>query len=223
MDERVELISSMIGRANCEISNYRDWLIYQYGEKVSSRWTLPYTQKYWTVPAEKLGTDWIGKRVRRADIKEVLHGAFTAETPNYYYASEMRYPKHGGYRAFIEPMLSQLDIRYDCQCTRICLKDRQVSFANGQMANFDSLISTMALPELIKIIDRVPNDVRTAAQTLFATSVDLISVGFSKPDVQPYIWFYIYDKDVRAARSYSPRINSSDNVPDGGSSLQFEI
>ncbi len=83
--------------------------------------------------------------------------------------------------------------------------------------------NTLPLPALIDIIDEVPEEVRIAAATLFATSIDLISVGFCKADVQQYLWFYIYDKEILAARAYSPSIKSPDNVPEGCSSLQFEI
>jgi protoporphyrinogen oxidase len=223
VSQRVELISGLVVRPNLEITNYQDWLIYQYGVPIATRWQLPYTEKYWTVPANELGIGWIGNRVRRADIKEVLHGAFTSETPSYYYATEMRYPEQGGYRAFIEPMIADIDIRSQYQATEILLTKKQINFSNGESIIFDQLINTMPLPELIKIIDKVPDNIRTAAATLFATSVDLISVAFKKENVQPHLWFYIYDKDILAARAYAPSIKSPDNVPEGCSSLQFEI
>ena len=223
VEERVEMIAGLLTRPDVEVLNYHDWLVYQYGEAIPNRWQLPYTTKYWTIAAEELGVGWIGNRVRRANVREVLHGAFTSETPNYYYATEMRYPKKGGYRSFIEPMIAQLDIIYNHRASEIYLKKKQIRFENGEIVNFDVLINTMPLPELIEIIDEVPDDVKKAAATLFATSVDLISVGFSKVDVQPHLWFYIYDEDIFAARAYSPSIKSPDNVPEGCSSLQFEI
>jgi len=223
VNERVELIAGLVERSNPEVTNYHDWLIYQYGEPIAQRWALPYTVKYWTLPASKLGTAWIGNRVRRADVREVLHGAFTSETPNHYYANEMRYPKVGGYRAFIEPMIAHADIRCDHRATHISLKEKLVRFENGEQVPFDKLINTLPLPLLITLIDEVPDHVREAAATLFATSLDLISVGFRKPNVPPYLWFYIYDEDIVAARAYAPSIKSPDNVPPGCSSLQFEI
>ena len=223
VEERVDLIASLVARPNIEIKNYRDWLIYQYGESIALRWPLPYTEKYWTLPAEELGTGWIGNRVRRADVREVLQGAFTADTPTHFYAAEMRYPKVGGYRAFIEPMIAQVDIRCDHRASRICLAKREVSFNNGEIISFKLLLNTLPLPALISIIEEVPDHVRVAAESLLVTSVDLISVGFHKADIQPYLWFYIYDQDIFAARAYSPSIKSSDNVPAGCSSLQFEI
>jgi protoporphyrinogen oxidase len=222
-EERVDLIAGLVERPNVEVKNYHDWLLYQYGDAIAKRWSLPYTEKYWTVPAAELGTDWIGNRVRRADVREVLHGAFTAETPNHYYASEMRYPKQGGYRAFIEPLIAGAEIRCGYRATQVRLKDKVVQFENGEQVGFDKLVNTMPLPLLIDIIDEVPQDVRDAAASLFATSLDLISVGFNRPDVSPYLWFYIYDDDIAAARAYAPGIKSPDNVPAGCSSLQFEI
>jgi len=223
VDERVQLIASLVERPDLKIENYRDWLFYQYGESIATRWPLPYTEKYWTIPAAELGTSWVGNRMRRAEFREVLHGAFTSDTTNHYYASEMRYPKIGGYRAFLEPLLSDADIRCNHQADKIFLTRRLIHFANGQLESFESLISTLPLPMLINIIDEVPDHVRNAASTLFATSIDLISVGFNQANVQPYLWFYIYDKDILAARAYSPSIKSPDNVPNNCSSLQFEI
>ena len=222
-DQRVELITGLVNRPDIEVKNYRDWLVYQYGNLIAERWQLPYTEKYWTVPASELGVNWIANRVRRADIREVLHGAFSPDTPSYYYAKEMRYPKNGGYRAFIEPMISEVDIRCNSQVTGISLRDRHIRFANKKIISFDHLISTMPLPELIEIIDEVPDHISQAASSLFATTIDLMSVGFRKPNIQPYLWFYIYDEDILAARAYSPSIKSPNNVPDGCSSLQFEI
>ena len=223
ISDRVKLVADFVTRPDIEVNNYHDWLIYQYGELIASRWHLPYTNKYWTIPAHNLGIGWVGNRVRRADIHEILYGALTSETPTYYYATEMRYPLQGGYKAFIEPMIAQVEIRNDHCAIKINLAEKKIHFSNGNVVLFDNLISSIPLPLLIQIIDDVPDDIRKTAATLYATSVDLISIGFSKPNVQPYLWFYIYDKDILASRAYSPSIKSPDNVPVGCSSLQFEI
>src|SRR6266568_7956560 len=85
VDEKVDLISGLIDRKEGPILNYEDWLLHQYGKAISNRWPLPYTKKYWTLQAKEMGIDWIGNRMRRADVREILQGAFTAETPNHYY------------------------------------------------------------------------------------------------------------------------------------------
>jgi hypothetical protein len=48
--------------------------------------------------------------MRRAELEEILFGAFTPETPNTYYTKEMRYPRVGGYKAFIQSLIDQTDV-----------------------------------------------------------------------------------------------------------------
>ncbi|GBQ34980.1 NAD(P)-binding protein [Gluconacetobacter azotocaptans] len=206
-----------------EIDTYRDWLMHQYGEKIAERWPLRYTRKYWTLDAEKLGTKWIGSRMRRADLRELLMGAMSPRAPNTYYISTMRYPEQGGYRAFLKPLLDGAELHCGHQAVEIDNCRKTVHFGNGKSCSYSRLIATIPLPRLIELMIDVPEKVREAASGLFATAVDIVSIGIRKPDVSPSLWFYIYDEDTLAARVYSPSWKSPNNAPAGHSSLQFEI
>lgn len=221
--EKVELIAGLSESPTGDIANYEDWLVQQYGKPIAERWPLRYTEKYWTVPAATLGTDWIGQRMRRADIREVLRGALTSETPNQYYVKEMRYPAAGGYRAFIEPLILAADIRYEKRVVSVDPAAKRVEFGDGTATSYGNLVSTLPLPLLVSFMPDVPEDIASAAGSLFATEIDLVSVGFNRPNVSPALWFYIYDQDIAAARGYSPDWKSPENVPPGCSALQFEI
>ncbi|HZG09358.1 MAG TPA: NAD(P)-binding protein [Allosphingosinicella sp.] len=222
--EKVELIAGLAeSPGGGDIANYEDWLILQYGAPIAQRWPLVYTEKYWTVPASELGTDWVGQRMRRADLREVLSGAFKRETPNHYYVKEMRYPAVGGYRAFIEPLIKAADIRYNKRAVAIDPSTRTIRFEDGSQIGYGKLVSSLPLPLLVTLMPDAPEDVALAAASLYATEIDLISVGFNRPGVSPALWFYIYDRDIAAARGYSPDWKSPDNAPPGCSSIQFEI
>jgi protoporphyrinogen oxidase len=185
VEEKVALIDSLAQQQHGDVHNYRDWLLYQYGSLIAARWPLVYTEKYWTVPAEQLGVDWIGQRMRRADLKEVLLGAMTERAPNTYYISRMRYPERGGYRAFIEPLIESAET----QCaSRVDLVDparRVVRVAGGEEFSYTNLVSTLPLPNLVGMMPNVPEPIRKDAATLFATRIDLISVALRKIQVSP--------------------------------------
>lgn len=208
---------------NKKINNYREWLIDQYGIKIAERWPLRYTRKYWALQAEEMGTRWIGSRMRVADLREVTFGAMSPETPNTYYVSSMRYPKQGGYRAFLNPLLKNINLYCNCRAVKINTETRKIFFNTGEVYCYTNLVSTLPLPDLITIIDNVPLSVRESAKTLYATSIDLVSIGINKPNISPSLWFYIYDEDILAARVYSSSWKSQENAPSGCSSLQFEI
>jgi protoporphyrinogen oxidase len=221
--DKVALIKSFLQRpATAAGDDYDSWLRHQYGDAIADRYPVRYTQKYWATPASALSTAWIGQRMRRAELDEILYGAMTADTPNTYYTKEMRYPREGGYKAFIAPLIAASEIRTGHRAVAIDSAARTVRFDNGAVARYRTLVSTLPLPVLARIATDAPQEVRAAAEQLKATSIDLVSVGFNKPLVKD-LWFYIYDDDILASRAYSPSVKSPENAPAGCSSLQFEI
>jgi protoporphyrinogen oxidase len=221
--EKCQLINSFLERPQISVdSDYGGWLYGQYGCEIADRFHQKYTLKYWDTPASNLSTTWLGNRLFRADINEILMGAFSSDTPTKFYAKEMRYPRKGGYKAFIQPLIEQSEIKNEHKVVAIDTKHRTLEFSNGKTEHYKCLVSSIPLPVLIPMINDVPERVLDSAAKLEATSIDLLSVGFNKELIND-LWFYIYDEDIFASRAYSPSVKSPDNCPSGCSSLQFEV
>lgn len=223
-EEKVNIISDFVNnKFDSEVKNYEDWLKAQYGEYFSENFPIKYTRKYWTYEAKELSTSWVGNRMYRPDIREVLKGAFDNETPNTYYAKEMRYPVKGGYKSFIKKMANDCLIELNKEAVNIDTTNRIVTFADGLNVQYDNVVSSLPLPEYPKLIKNMPHEVVSACNQLTWTGVGLVSIGLKRPDVPKHLWFYVYDEDVPFARCYSPSMKSPDNVPHGCSSLQLEV
>lgn len=226
IEEKVKIIDSFINRPRkdvAEISDYAEWLRVQYGDYFAENFPFAYTRKYWGVEAKQLETKWVGNRLHVSPLPEVLRGAFAEQQENFYYTKFMNYPKKGGFRSIMNECRKGLDIRLNKKAVRIDTAAKQVEFDDGTVENYDNLISSLPLPEIIKMISDVPENVQNAAKQLRWTCGYQVSLGFNRPDVAKYLWFYIYDEDVPPARVYSPNLKSPDNAPDGCSSLQAEI
>lgn len=226
IEEKVKIIDSFVNRPRkdvAEISDYAEWLRVQYGDYFSENFPFAYTRKYWGVEAKQLETKWVGNRLHVSPLPEVLRGAFAEQQENFYYTKFMNYPKKGGFRSIMNECRKGLDIRLNKKAVRIDTAAKQVEFADGTVENYDNLISSLPLPEIIKMISDVPENVQNAAKQLRWTCGYQVSLGFNRPDVAKYLWFYIYDEDVPPARVYSPNLKSPDNAPEGCSSLQAEI
>ncbi|MDY6826317.1 MAG: FAD-dependent oxidoreductase [Bacillota bacterium] len=222
-EEKVEAILSFIDRpAQDDDADYRDWLEQQFGKVIAKRYPGPYTEKYWTVPPEMMSTEWIGNRLYRPSLEEVLFGAMTDRTPATYYLPKMLYPKKGGFRAILEKLARGIEIRTNKKAVHIEPQKKYVDFADGSREYYNLLVSSVPLPELVKIVAGTPRTVLEAAAGLWATSIALVSLGFSKPQAGEYLWFYIYDREILPARAHAPYRKSPDNAPPGCSSLQFE-
>lgn len=225
-DEKTKIISDFVNRSQKDVSDihdYETWLRVQYGNYFSEHFPLVYTNKYWGVNARDMETKWVGLRMYSPDLNQVLSGAFETQDENFYYTKFMRYPRVGGFRSILNDVRRGTDIRFNHRVIKIIPEQKTIVFDNGEKVGYKRCISTLPLPEIVNMIDKVPENVRIASDGLHWTSGYQISLGFNKPDIPKYLWFYIYDKDVPPARVYSPSLKSPENVPDGRSSIQAEV
>ena len=60
------------------INNYADWLLASFGKTFAELFPMQYTRKYHLTTAENMSTDWLGPRIYRPSLEEVLRGASLA-------------------------------------------------------------------------------------------------------------------------------------------------
>ena len=225
-EEKTDIIYDFVNRIEKpvdEIQDYGEWLRVQYGNYFAENFPFKYTRKYWGVEPKELETKWVGQRMYTPDLKQVLKGSFETQDECFYYSKVMKYPKKGGFRSILNKCREGLDIRFNKKVIKINPQEKIVTFKDGTSTKYTRLISSLPLPEIVKMIDGIPEEVKEAGLNLMHTSGYTVSLGFNRPDVAKHLWFYIYDEDILPARVYSPNLKSADNVPEGCSSLQAEI
>ena len=61
-----------------KVRNYQDWLFASYGEEFARTFPMEYTKKFHTTTADNMSTDWLGPRMYKPKLEEVLLGALHA-------------------------------------------------------------------------------------------------------------------------------------------------
>jgi protoporphyrinogen oxidase len=205
------------------IENYEDWLVASYGRAYAETFPMAYTRKYHTTEARNMSTEWVGPRLYQAKLEEVLTGALSGEAPNIHYVQEYRYPRVGGFAAFLRGLQQASSIELNHEVIAIDPNRREVRFRNGRSAEYASLVSSIPLPDLIPMIAAAPADVLEAAGKLACTSVVLVNLGIDRPDVSDASWTYYYEDEFPFSRVSFPRTFSPHVVPEGHSSIQAEV
>lgn len=203
--------------------NYAEWLVATYGRTFAETFPMQYTRKYHTTTAENMSTVWLGPRLYRAALDEVLRGAVSPDSPNVHYVQDYRYPASGGFDAFLQGFLQRTDVRLGHEVVRIDPRARRLVFADGTAAPYDHLISSIPLPDLIERLDGAPPDVREAAGLLACTTLVLVNLGVARPDVSTCSWTYFYEEEYPFSRVSFPRVMSPHTVPEGASGIQAEV
>lgn len=205
-----------------EVANYEEWLRASYGDTFAETFPMEYTVKYHTTTASNMNTDWIGPRLYKANLEEVIRGALVPSTRDVHYITDFRYPTHGGFAAYLEKFTHQTRIHLAHEACRIEPTKGVLHFKNGVTAPYDALISSVPLPEFVPMIDGAPNDVVEAAAKLACSQVVVVCLGVDRPDLINAHWTYFYDRDIFFTRLSTPHMQSPHNVPPGCGALQAE-
>jgi protoporphyrinogen oxidase len=206
-----------------EIHDYEQWLVATYGRSFAETFPMQYGEKYHTAPAREMTTDWLGPRLYRPELEEVLRGALSPTTPDVHYVDYFRYPTRGGFQAYLAPLWKHAEILLDHEVVGVDPVGRELRFAGGRAAGYDHLISSVPLPELVARIDGAPREVREAAQRLACTTCVLVNLGVGREEISEAQWTYIYDRDFTITRLSFPHLFSPHNAPPGAGSIQAEV
>lgn len=212
-----------LNRPSGPINNYEDWLVAAFGRGFSETFPMEYTKKYHTTTAANMSTDWLGPRLYKPSPEEVFRGALSEDTDDVHYVKSFRYPKRGGFVKFIEPLWAGLPIRLNHRVLSIDPRRKVLSFERQGELQYDQLISSMPLPELVRCLPRAPRDVQEAAEKLACTECVVVNLGVSRSDLSDHHWTYFYDQEVVFTRVSFPHMFSPGNAPPGRGSIQAEV
>ena len=210
-------------RDDRKIANYEQWLFASYGEEFARCFPMEYTKKFHTTTADNMSTDWLGPRMYKPKLEEVLYGCLSPTTPDYHYVTEFRYPTNGGFVSYFNSFLNQTRLQLGHQVVSINPKQKELSFSHGATARFDGLVSSIPLPDLVPMIVGVPADVLEAAHKLTCSGCMLVNIGVDREDISENTVTYFYDQDILFTRLSFPHLMSRSNVPPGAGSIQAEV
>jgi protoporphyrinogen oxidase len=205
------------------IKTYADWLLSSFGRTFAELFPMQYTKKYHLTTADNMSTDWLGPRVYRPTLEEVLRGAISPTAPNVHYITNFRYPEKGGFQSYLNKFLSLGNLKLNHELVSIDARTRELHFANGVATKYDALVSSIPLPDMIRMIKSAPKDVAEAASRLACSTCILVNVGVNREDLSKSQLTYIYDDDICFTRLSFPHMFSRNNVPPGTGSIQAEV
>ena len=205
---------------NFEAFIYRVW-----GAGIAKHFAIPYNKKIWTVPLTEMETSWLGGRVPLPDLTEIIDGALQPVAKPMGPNARFGYPIKGGFQALMTAFLPHIEgkIEHAAVVAQVIPSEHIVALSDGRRFHYDKLISTMPLPELVKIIGHeAPEDVRAAAADLKHISIRCVNLGIRRPNLTDKHWIY-YPEDSIFHRIFVQGNASPECNAPGGFGITCEI
>ncbi|HVL55531.1 MAG TPA: FAD-dependent oxidoreductase [Burkholderiaceae bacterium] len=135
------------------------------------------------------------------------------------------YPMRGGYQALMDALLGRLrgEVALDTRALRVSPLDRTVLLDDGRVVRYDTLISTIPLPQLVEACgDEAPAEVRRSAESLRYMSLRCVHLGIARERLTDLHWIY-FAGDTVFHRVFAQGNASPHCSPPGGFGLTCEV
>jgi protoporphyrinogen oxidase len=222
----VKVIEDFVGVQNAPetpIRTYADWLYASFGKTFSETFPMQYARKYHLTTADNMSTDWLGPRIYKPNLTQVLQGALSPAAPNVHYITHFRYPKQGGFVSYLKKFLPAGDLKLNHKLVALNARTKEMTFANGDVDKYDEVVSSIPLDKIVPMIAGTPKDVLEAAAKLACSTCVLVNVGVDREDLSDAHMSYFYDDDICFTRLSFPHMLSRSTVPPGKGSIQAEV
>lgn len=213
------------GRSRRKAGNFREWLIGTFGSGIYKHFMFPYNRKFWTINPASLSCEWLDGFIPAAKLEDILKAASRQDSANIGYNAHFFYPQAGGIEAIPAALAKENNacLHLACEVTMIDLNKKTIILNNREKAGFKHIISSLPLPELLKIIPGLPPDIKSAIKRLRYSSIYVLNLGISRKAASDKHWIYFPAQDTIFYRVGFPVNFSSAVAPAGTSSLYAEV
>lgn len=202
-----------------QATNFHDLIEAQFGDGIAKYFMKPYNFKVWAHPITHMSRDWLGERVAMPSLERILKNVILDQSdkgwgPN----NKFKYPLYGGTGGLYEPFVKYIKDHLHLNKTAVQVdpEAKQVTFSDGEVVDYDLLLSTMPLDLLVMRLKEAPADIVEATHGLHHSSGLIVGVGINRPTPSEKCWLYFPEPTspfyrVTYLSNYSPYIVPDDN------------
>jgi protoporphyrinogen oxidase len=220
----IGFVDSMHVEQNGGPKNFHDWVLKTFGAGIAKHFMIPYNEKFWKQDLRTITSDWVSWSIPKPSLEEVVNGALGLTNKGMGYNPKFIYPKRGGIDCLPQALSKSIKhLNTGVQVEHIDLKKKYVRIPGGREEQFDTLISTLPLPILFRMLTDTPDALKYAASKLSAISVLNLNIGIDRPRISDQHWIYFPEDHFIFSRVGFPMNFSNTVAPPDTSSMYIEI
>ncbi len=202
--------------------NFEEYCRRHFGDGITDHFMVPYNSRLWGVPPGEITADWCERFVPLPKLEDVLRGALGLEPAELGYNTRLYHPSQGigalaqgMQRALTSLELNQAPRAIDPYQHRVVL--------DGETLNYDVLVSSIPLPQLLCLMSGLPDAVVQARRRLRSTALNYLDVALRRPPLVGAHWIYVPEPAFPFYRVGSYSALSPAMAPPGTGSLYVEL
>jgi protoporphyrinogen oxidase len=199
-----------------QTNNFEEFIDAVFGDGIAKYFMKPYNFKVWAHPPKMMNKEWIGERVAVLDVNRAIKNVVMQSDdfgwgPN----NQFKFPLFGGtgefYRRFAKPLEGHVFLQKPVDF--INLLKKEIRFADGEVQQYDELISTTPLDKLCNdmLNGEVPRAIKKQAASLRHSGGYMVGIGIKQKCPSTKSWMYFPESNcpfyrVTYLSNYSPNM-----------------
>ena len=208
-----------------DISNFEDWTVSQFGERLYKIFFKDYTEKVWGMKCNEISSDWAAQRISGMNLLSVALNTikgliFSSEKKIKSLINEFHYPTHGPgelweeVRKRYEELGGVIHMGKSVEGYHFENNQWSIKNGNGGLGQFDILISSSPIVEFAKgLTPEPPKLLKERINHLKYRDFLTVALMFEGENPFKDNWIYIHNNDVKVARVQNYKNWSEGMVP----------
>lgn len=160
--------------------NFEEFILAKFGEGIAEHFMLPYNRKLWARDIRKISCEWTSERVAGAKGEKETFSRQGAKRKPLQDDTRVGYPAEGGYQEIFRglvPHVPEVSVNSDIVAVDPVAKTAHT--ADGRVYRWQKIVSSMPLPQLVRVVAGVPRAIVDCADRLeyMSLRVELLLAG----------------------------------------------
>ncbi len=209
------LVEAQTKRDYKSTKNFKEFMDAVFGDGIVKHFMGPYNFKVWAHPPEMMNKEWIGERVAVLDVNRAIKNVVLGTDdfgwgPN----NQFKFPLSGGTGEFyrrIGKAIGDEHFTLNKKLDFVNLLKKEVRFSDGEVVQYDELITAMPLDKLCNDIlnGEVPREIKKATASLKHSGGYMVGIGIKQACPSTKSWMYFPEDNcpfyrVTYLSNYSP-------------------
>jgi len=227
-----DLINTYVKRVKGELpqpKNFREWIVYVFGNAIASKYLIPYNEKIWKVDLSEVSLEWVEGRVPNPPLEDVVKSAVGLSVEGYTHQLNFYYPSSGGIESLAKALSKEIVnegvevlLNKPVELIRKSINGKLLVEAEGVEKVCDAVVYTAPLNRSAEVLSELLNDLSNSLKAL--RSVPLAVVGLAvRGEALPYHWVYFPNSKELFHRVAILSNFSRSNAPEGSVALIAEV
>lgn len=213
-----------ISSKNKDDLNFKEWVIETFGKGISEQFFIPYNEKLFRTGLGNLTRNWASWSIPCPSLTEVIRGAIGIKNIGMGYNSSFYYPAKTGIDVLPKELEKRVrGIQLNKKMVSVDISNKIISFNDGTKQNYNYLVSTLPLPNLLEKIEGLPDSFKEISKNLNHVSVQNLNIGINRKKITDFHWIYFPERKYPFYRVGCCSNISNALAPENTSSLYIEI